>query len=204
MFYEAKRLAGDGKVTAGWLISNATTSVLENTASGEHWISRLGYTVGPVRLRVATPYAETGATIDVDLSVAEVVLLGYALSQADHVSVRNGLITTDRDTPWEDGRGSQGRTIGVFPGVIPSVPRTVWQHEVVHVIQVQQMESTATPLWTIGKDRNAGERRPLFALRHVKLAYPLMMNLVTVRRPYEQHWMEVEAWWLADGTPVQP
>src|SRR5688572_15756300 len=48
-FYEAKRMAGDGRRTAGWLVANAATTVLENTASGEHPIGRIGYTVGPMR-----------------------------------------------------------------------------------------------------------------------------------------------------------
>ena len=204
-FYEAKRLTGDGNVTAGWLISNATRSVLENTASGEHWLGRLGYTIGPARLNFATKYAEKGAAkIDVDVSLAEVFLLAYALNQSDHVSFRNGMITTDRDTAWEDGdRAPLGRTIGVFPGVVPNLPRTFWQHEVVHVIQVQQMESVDTPLWTIAEDRDPGDR-PLFALRHLKAGYPLIMNYVNYRRPYQEQWVEVEAWWLAEGTPVRP
>lgn len=206
-FYEAKRLAGRGNPTAGWLIANATTSVIENTTSGEHPIGRVGYTVGPLRLRVATPYARTGvATIDADLSVAQAINLGYALDEGDSVSIRNGLIATNRDTPWEgdDGRFYGGNTYGVFPGVTPDAPRSTWHHEVIHVIQQQQIDSIEVPLLSLGLSLGkTSAKRPLFTLRHLRAPWTHGVNLLTYERPYKERWGEVEAYWLAEETPVQ-
>ena len=71
-YYQAKRLTGGGRVTAGWLLTNATASVVENTASGEHPFGRFGYTVGPLRFRVATPMTRKAiAKVEADWSLAE-------------------------------------------------------------------------------------------------------------------------------------
>src|SRR6059058_5977532 len=71
-FYEAKRLAGADRTTEGWLVANAASTVIENTTSGERLLGRLGYTIGPFRLRFATPLARTGvANIEADWSLAE-------------------------------------------------------------------------------------------------------------------------------------
>jgi len=203
-FYESKRLAGNGKVTAGWLLANATATIVENTASGEHPIGRIGYTVGPLRLRVATPYVRDGAAkIDADVSIAQTILLGAAFGAGERVSFRNGLIAVDRDTPWNlEGRFPEGATFGVFPGVIPGAARKTWHHETVHAIQAQQISSTAEPVLTITRKRHG--RRPLFALRQVRLEWAYLPVFQSESRDYPEQWTEVEAWWLAEGTPVRP
>jgi hypothetical protein len=91
--------------------------------SGEWLLGRFGYTLGPVRLRVATPYARRAiARIELDWSLAETVSLGKVLSEFDHFGFRNGIIATDRDTCWPDpdiqGHFFCGRTYGVFAGVV--------------------------------------------------------------------------------------
>jgi hypothetical protein len=207
-FYEAKRLAGRGNTTAGWLIANATTSVVENTTAGEHPVGRIGYTVGPLRLRVATPYVRKGvARVDADWSLAETVFLGAALLEGERIRVRNGLIAVDRDTPWPDPDNPDneffGRAFGVFPGVVRGVPPVTWHHEIVHVIQNQQMDSVEFPVRTWGRERAPDEARPLFALRHVRLGWTHIANAVTYKRDYGERWGEVEAYWLAEGKPVQ-
>ncbi|HEX8281094.1 MAG TPA: hypothetical protein VF551_06935, partial [Chthoniobacterales bacterium] len=69
-FYQAKRLAARGDITTGWLVANMATSVVENTTAGEHPLSRLGYTFGPFRLRVATPADRARESyVDLDLSL---------------------------------------------------------------------------------------------------------------------------------------
>lgn len=205
-FYEAKRMTGDGRKTAGWLLANAASSVIENAAEGEHLAGRFGYTVGPFRLRVATPYARKGvAIIDADWSIAQTGFLAVALSEGDSVSIRNGLIAVDRETAWDlDGRHPEGVAFGVFPGVIPGAARTTWQHEMVHAIQSQQFDAVEPPQWTFGRERAPGERRPLFRLRHIRPGYTHLLDLTQDRRDYEDRWGEVEAWWLAEETPVHP
>ncbi len=203
-FYEAKRMAGDGRRTAGWLVANAATTVLENTASGEHPVGRIGYTVGPMRFRVATPFVRTGvAKIDADVSIAEAAFLAYARYEGDSISFRNGLIAVDRDTPWEDDGGTYtGRAFGIFPGVVPGTAPVVWSHEMVHAIQFQQVDSVEPPQWTFGRERAPGEKRPLFQLRHIRPGYTHLLNLTHDRRNYQDRWYEVEAHWLAEERPV--
>ena len=71
-YYQAKRLSGDRHVTAGWLLTNVTASVVENSASGERMFGRIGYTVGPLRFRFATPWAQKAvAKIEADWSLYE-------------------------------------------------------------------------------------------------------------------------------------
>ena len=203
-FYEAKRMAGNGRRTAGWLIANATATVLENTASGEHPIGRIGYTIGPMRFRVATPYVRTGvAKIDADFSIAEAFFLAYARYEGDSISFRNGLVTVDRDTPWKDGDDVfTGRTFGIFPGVVPGAAPVTWSHEIVHAIQFQQVDAVEPPQWTFGHDVPPGETRPLLWLRHIRPGYTHLLNLTHDRRNYQDRWYEVEAHWLAEERPV--
>lgn len=206
VFYEAKRMTGDGRKTAGWLLANAASSVVENAAEGEHLAGRFGYSVGPIRLRVATPYARRGvAWVDADWSLAETGFLAFARYKGERFSFRNGLITVDRDTPWDlDGRHPEGVAFGLFPGVMPGAARTSWNHEMVHAIQALQFDSVEPPQWTFGQEPAAGERRPLFRLRHIRPGYVHALNLTQDRRDYEDRWYEVEAWWLAEESPVRP
>ena len=102
-FYQAKRMAGGGRTTEGWLLANATSSIVENTSSGEHPVGRIGYTVGPMRLRFATPFARKAlANIELDWSLAETAYLITALREGDHVRWRDGLIAVDDETGWPD------------------------------------------------------------------------------------------------------
>ena len=206
-FYEAKRLTGDGNKTAGWILTNVATSVIENTTSRERMFGRLGYTIGPIRLRVATPHATKGvATIEADWSLAETGLLGYALYKGDSVSFRNGLIAVDRETPWDlDGRNPEGATFGIYPGVIPGAKPETWPHEMIHAIQSQQFDAVEAPQWTFGGEDKPRNEWQFFRLRHIKVGYTHAPQLAYYyTREYEDRWIEVEAWWLAEETPVQP
>lgn len=204
-YYEAKRLAGNGKTTAGWLLANATTSVVENVTSGEHPVGQLGYTIGPMRFRVATRYARNeAATIEADVSAAELLFLGVALDHGESVSFRNGVITVDRDDPWHsDGRRPWGHAVGIFPGVIPEAPPSTWHHEMVHAIQFHQIDGVEPPLVTLRRPVADGDGRPLFALRHVRAGFTHLLNVPQDGRDYADRWFEVEAYWLAEETPVQ-
>ena len=204
-FNEAKRLAGSGKTTQGWLLANAAASVVENTTGGKHPFGRLGYTVGPMRFRIATPLVrdKRSARIEMDWSVAETIDLGFAIGHSDHLRLRDGLIATDRDNKWPSPNnifgGFDGATYGVFPGVSPG-QAGIWSHEVVHAIQSQQMDSVEPPLCTLHDD-NSGPRR-LFAFRHIRLGWAQALNLTTYTRRYQRQWNEVEAYADAQKTPV--
>ena len=204
-FYQAKRITGAGRTTEGWLLSNATASVVENTAGGERPLGSVGYTVGPFRLRFATPLAKrAAANIEADWSAAETFFMIKGRHQADHFRVRHGLIAIDRDTPWPTNDVATGHfgglTHGVFPGVAPGQGSVTWSHEMVHAIQAQQLDSVEPSILDLAGDPS-GPRR-LFAFRNVRLGFVQMLNWPLSRRPYAKRWEEVEAYGLAQRTPV--
>jgi hypothetical protein len=206
-FYEAKRMTGDGRRTAGWILTNVTSSVVENYAAGEHPFGRIGYTVGPMRFRVAVPgLARKGvAHIEADWSLYETGALAYALNEGDSISFRNGLIAVDKDTPWDlDGRRPTGATFGIYPGVIPHAYRTTWSHEMVHAIQQQQFDSVEAPQWTFGGATRDRDEWTFLRFRHINVGYVHAIEAFHLERDYADRWNEVEAYWLAEETPVQP
>ncbi|HEX2059892.1 MAG TPA: hypothetical protein VHK90_04060, partial [Thermoanaerobaculia bacterium] len=105
-FYQAKRLSGRGDITAGWLVANAATSLVENTTAGEHPLSRLGYTFGPFRVRVATPFDEKKESFaDIDVSVSETIYLARMVDDAEDIDVRDGMVSWEtREPVREDDR----------------------------------------------------------------------------------------------------
>jgi hypothetical protein len=208
-FYQAKRVAGSGRTTEGWLLANAATTVVENTTSGEHPLGRIGYTVGPFRLRFATPLARKAvASIEADWSVAETASMISGRREADHFHIRHGLIAIDRDDQWptteQENGYFGGRTFGVFPGVAPGQGDVTWSHEVVHAIQQQQLDSVEPPLYTFGRGADPSASRRFFAFRHVRIGLTHLADTLTYQRPYTERWGEVEAYGLAQGTPVHP
>lgn len=157
---------------------------------------------------VATPFARQAiARIEVDTSLAETVALVLALREGDHVQWRDGLIAVNRDTPWPDPDLENsvfgGRTFGVFPGVTLDEVDTTWHHEMVHVIQSQQIDSVETPVWSFGGDSDGSQPGRLFAFRHVRAGFVHAANLPTFNRRYENRWGEIEAWGLAEKKPVR-
>ncbi|HEX3111573.1 MAG TPA: hypothetical protein VHU41_20905, partial [Thermoanaerobaculia bacterium] len=60
-FYEAKSLAGRGKVTSGWIVANTAASVTQNTVAGKNPLAQIGYSVGPIRFRIPIPAFDRSA-----------------------------------------------------------------------------------------------------------------------------------------------
>lgn len=213
-FYEAKRIAGGartprGRTTEGWVIANVVSSIVESSASGEHLLGQVGYTVGPFRLHFATPLARRAiARIEADWSFAETVAMVQGGRDGDHFHLRHGLITIDRDTEWPTnqvlGHSFGGRTFGVFPGVAPNEGAVLWQHEVIHAIQSQQLDSVEPPFRTFGGNPDRSEPLRLFAFRHIRLGLIHVLDAPTYHRPYIERWNEVEAYGLAQRSSVQP
>jgi hypothetical protein len=198
-YYQAKRMAGDGHVTTAWLVANLTSSVVENTTAGEHPLARLGYSFGPLRLRVATPLDRTRESLlDVDLNAAELGYLARAFFDADDVDIRDGMIWYETRQPSvdEQGRAVHGYTWGLFPGVWSGARKDVWNHEAVHAVQALQLDSVEPPALTLDR-----ERRPV-RVRYLRLgALNLADNLGTQLLPYEDRWEEIEAYRLANDRP---
>lgn len=194
-FYQAKRLAADGHVTGSWLVANAASSVVENTTAGEHPLSRLGYTFGPLRLRVATPLDRAQESlIDVDLSATELGFFARTLIDADDVDIRDGMIWWETDElTREDNLVFTGYTWGIYPGIWKGARDTTRRHEAIHAIQAQQLDSVEPPALTVERDRR------LIRLRHLRLgAVNFTDNILLGSQAYENRWAEIEAYRFAD------
>lgn len=200
-FYQAKRLAGRGDITEGWLIANAATSLVENTTAGEHPLGRIGYTFGPFRLRVATPLDRAQESVlDLDVSLAETIYLGRMLVDQEDVDIRDGMLWWETRNPVrEDDRVFLGYTWGIYPGAWRRARETTWNHEGVHAVQALQVDSVEPPALTLERGRR------LIRLGHVRLgALNLADNIAHGNLvDYEDRWAEIEAYRLA-GDEVPP
>ncbi|HEX7151895.1 MAG TPA: hypothetical protein VF618_10435 [Thermoanaerobaculia bacterium] len=203
-FSEAKAMAGRGDVTTGWLVANAASSLVENTTSGNHPLSHIGYTAGPLRLRVATPLdRERQARIDVDFSVIETFFLVRAIQDADEVGIRDGMLSFERrDVINEDDLVFVGYTWGIYPAVITGTGPEIWHHEAVHAIQSQQLDSVEAPVYTFDRD----DTKPRFLRwRHVKPGFVhAASNLASQQKDYADRWAEIEAYRLAQDVAPPP
>ncbi len=195
-FYQAKRLAGDGHITTAWLVANAAGSVIENTTAGEHPLSRLGYSFGPLRLRVATPLDRAGESLlDIDVSAVETGYMTRAFLDADDVDIRDGMIWYETDDPDvdEEGRIIHGSTWGLFPGVWSGARKHVANHEAVHAVQSLQMDSVEPPLLTLDRERR------LVRVRYLRAgALNFADNVSAQLLPYHERWVEIEAYRFAE------
>ncbi len=194
-FYQAKRLVAGGDITTGWLVANLATSVVENTAAGEHPFGRIGYTFGPFRLRFATPADRARESyVDLDLSVVETGFLVRTLIDADDVDIRDGMLWWETDERLtEDGRVFNGYTWGLYPGVWARAGQRTWNHEAVHAVQALQLDSVDPPALTLGRNRQP------FRIRYIRAgAVNLTDNLFWGQRAYDDRWVEIEAYRLVD------
>lgn len=199
-FYEAKRLMGEGHITTGWLVSNAAASIVENTTEGEHPLSRIGYTFGPLRVRLVTPFDRRRESIvDIDVSAVETGYLARAIHDADDVDIRDGMIWYETRQPSVDDRGrvTHGYTWGIFPGVWSGARRDVWHHEAVHTVQSLQLDSVEPPAITLDRERR------ILRVHAIRAgALNLADNIASQALPYEERWVEVEAYRFAqDADP---
>lgn len=201
-FYQAKRLAGDGHITTAWLVANLSTSVIENTAMGEHPLSRLGYSFGPFRIRVATPAdREQASWADLDLSLVETGYLARMLVDADDVDVRDGMLWWETRDPEIDERGRvlHGYAWGMYPGVWTRARRHVWNHEAIHAVQSLQLDSVEPPAFDLDSGDGVRPRRELVRLRYIRAgSINFFDNVTWAQVPYEDRWAEIEAYRLSE------
>ena len=195
-FYQAKRLAGDGHITTAWLLANLSGSVVENTTAGEHPLSRVGYSFGPLRLRVATPFDRAKESLaDIDVSAIETGYMARAFLDADDVDIRDGMIWYETGDPDVDdeGRIIHGFTWGMFPGVWSGAQKRVWNHEAVHAVQSLQLDSVEPPALTLDRERR------LLRVRYLRAgALNFTDNVSAQLIPYEERWVEIEAYRFAE------
>jgi hypothetical protein len=196
--YEAKSLVGKDHPRTGWLLANVAGSLSENAAAGRQPLAQIGYTVGPIRLRVSLPKLDRGASawIAADASIYQSIALANAISEGGAPRFRDGLIGFERALRPDDEH------IGVTSGVFPSVfvpDQIVWLHEFTHAVQSLQIEVTEPPSpWRrLRFDRPASAKQRVFAFEQIKIGMFNLANAAYVSsRPYEKRWPETEAFTL--------
>jgi hypothetical protein len=207
-FYGSKRLVADGRVIEGLALANVASSMTSNAAAGRHALSRIGVTFGPVRAELSTPKdKERPARVHLSTSISELVSFGMMWERSDDITIRDGLISFRRDTDYPDFRDENltfpGYTIGVFPGTSPAASETVWRHEVVHVIQVMQVDALEPGWCEWGRldcrKKPASDR--WFEIEPLRIGiFPgANAGAMTFFLDYDQRWTEVEAYRLAQN-----
>jgi len=198
-FYQSKRLAGKGNVTAGVMLANLSASISENVAFGRHPLSHIGYNLGPARLDIATPFARNPRAI-VNLSVVprDLVSFVYSLKNADRLSFRNGLLVFTAKDPIQSN--ALGWTRGIYPTVLEGHEDDyVYHHESIHAIQqIQSISLSPEPL--LQMEPGFGESKPrLFSFSGLRMNFlGLGMDLFTSKvQDYNENIYEVEAYHFA-------
>jgi len=200
--YEAKALIGDGRVAAGWILANVTGSVSENVAAGRHPLAQIGYSIGPMRLRVSIPRfdPDSDARVHADLSGWEGFMAVQAARESSRMELRSGLIGFRRSTPYP-GDGAVGATFGLFPGVADNDPVT-WQHEVIHAVQDLQIDLVEPAKFGFAFRRSEtqpADHQAWFRIEHLKNGvFNVANHLLLAAQPYDRRWVEIEAYRLAD------
>jgi len=193
--YEAKSLVGRNHPARGWILANVAGSLSENAAAGRHPLGQIGYTVGPVRLRVSMPRLDRDARswMAADLSVFQTVALLDTISNSGTPRFRDGLIAFER--PLRPGDTHIGETAGVFPSVFVD-ERIVWLHEFTHAVQSLQIEipEPPSPWRRMRFDPAPMAHKRVFGLEQIKIGMFNFANaLYVASRPYEKRWPEIEA-----------
>jgi hypothetical protein len=85
---------------------------------------------------------------------------------------------------------------GVFPGIWRGAAPSVANHEAVHALQSLQLDSVEPPALTLDR-----ARRPI-RVRYLRAgALNGADNLSAQLVPYEERWVEIEAYRLAEDRP---
>lgn len=214
-FYGAKRLVGERHPVAGFALAYASASLAENVAEGGHALSHVRIGLGPLDVRVATPFAaerasgrRAGAGVGIEiepLSVAAGVVLPL---RGFRPSACGAGLCYRRGAPERVVRNGRtfrrlGRTVGrVVRLWTPFLPRSE-AHEGVHVVQAMQL-AAVTPGGTLraltGQTTDAGVALDVRTDWFSPLAAAAVFSLA----PYERVWTEREAFTLAgpDAAPL--
>jgi hypothetical protein len=196
-FYESKRMIGNGSVTGGVILANISASISENTSRGDNPLAYLGYTIGPARINIATPFAGKERTLfNIQISPMDIIGFANAMKNADKVSFRNGMISFESTTPITEN--SRGWTMGIYPTVVSGAPGHVFNHETIHVVQyIQTMAVSPQPL-TCLLNKGATHKK-LINISLLNFNYVSILNGFTLneKSPNIEIWNEIEAYALA-------
>jgi len=202
-FYKSKTMIGNGNVTAGVVLANLSASVTENVTRGDNPFSYLGYTLGPVRFRFATPLSGKNRTLlNVDISPMDIYTFVWSLKQSNNISFRNGLLSFQADkapdlfSDWT----IRGWTIGMYPTIVKNKPEHIFFHESIHVIQYLQEMSISSKIFSkvVTKDNDF---KKLLRVTFLNINYVDILNGFTINsnsdNPDRTSWKEAEAYTLA-------
>lgn len=198
--YQAKALVGRNHPAPGWILANVAGSLSENAAAGRHPLAQIGYTVGPMRLRVSMPRLDRHARswIAADVSVFQTLALLDAIRNNGTPRFRDGLIAFERPLRSDDDHLAE--TAGVFPSVFVD-ERVVWLHEFTHAIQSLQIEipEPPSPWRRMRFDQSPAAEKRVFAVEQIKIGmFNVANELYVASRPYEKRWPEIEAFRLTE------
>lgn len=209
-FYGSKRLVGNGRVIEGLALANVASSMTSNAAARRHALSRIGVTFGPVRAEFSTSKeSNRPARIHLSTSVAELVSLGYMWSRSNDVTIRDGLLSFRRDTRYPDIRDKNvtfpAYTVGMFPGMSPEATETTWRHEVIHVIQIMQVDALEPGKCEWGrfdcKEKPASDQWLEFEPLRLGI-FPGAVGGAMSSLDYDQRFTEIEAHRMAEDCKV--
>ena len=210
-FYGAKRLVGERRPVLGFALAYASASLAENVAEGRHALSHVRVGLGPLDVRVATPFArDDGPGVRLEAEPISVVAAVVLPLQGFRVrGCAAGLCYRGEDAVRITRAGRRyrrlGRTVGRVVRVWPPFTARTEAHEGVHVIQGMQL-AAATPRGTLRA--LVGDRTEAAVALDVRTDWltPVIGGLVFSLVEYERVWTEREAFTLAgqDGAPIAP
>jgi len=197
-FYESKKMIGNGQVTTGYILANISASVTENISRGDTPFSYLGYTLGPVRIQVKTPFKSKNKTLlNVNVSPADVIGFFTAKNSSDTLRFRSGLLTFEANDFYRDT--ARGWTYGIYPTVVSGVPEHVFYHEAIHAVQYVQTMSISPQPFNCPLDRGL-EQKKLLNISLLNFNYASLITRASLNNetdPRLDNWNEVEAYALA-------
>lgn len=202
-FYEAKKMIGNGSVTPGVILANLSASVTENVTRGDNPFSYLGYTLGPVRLRFATPLAGKDRTfLNVDISPMDIYTFVWSMKRSNSVSFKNGLISFQADSypDTSNNWNIRGWTMGIFPTVVKDKPEHIFYHESIHAMQYLQEMSLSPKLFSKVFSKDIDSKK-FIRFSFLNVNYVDVLNGFTINsnsdNPDRTSWKEAEAYSLA-------
>ena len=198
-FYQSKKLVAANHVFSGVLLANLSVSVIDNVTAGEGPLSYLGFSLPLARIEIATPLAkQKRSLLRVTVSPRDAISLALSLSKSDRVSLRNGMLAFEADTPLAEN--VRGWAYSMFPTVLSGTPEWVYQHEMVHVVQSMQLMAASPEPFLKSHRREEGKAKFLdfagFRAQTLGLVNDLTMAKL---QSYDKYWREAEAYSLVQS-----
>jgi hypothetical protein len=198
-FYQSKKLIAADRVFSGVLLANLSASVIDNVTSGEGPLSYIGFSLPLVRIEIATPLArQRRSLLRATVSPRDAISLALSLSKSDRMTMRNGMLAFEADTPL--AANVRGWAYSVFPTMLSGTSDSIYQHEMVHVVQSLQLMAASPEPFLKDYRRENGKAKFLsfagFRVQALGLANDLTMAKL---QSYNKYWREAEAYSLVES-----